>query len=109
MDVSVVSIMWSSPGIGYDPRGDEPVPDKQDQQCADGSPDKARTLVWPIPANRLADPGREECATNAENRGQDEARGIVRSRRETARNNSRHKADQNNPDDAQARSYPLIQ
>ena len=61
--------------------GDQPVPDEQHHQCADGRGDEAGALVGAVMADRLADEGREERAGDAEYGGQDEAARIVRARR----------------------------
>ena len=77
----------------------EPVPDEQDDQRADGRGDEARALIDPVPADGLADEGGEECAGNSEQRGQDEARRVVRSRRQNARDDAGDEADEDDPED----------
>src|SRR5215510_15330013 len=47
-------------GIGNDARSNKPIPDKQHKHRADSGSDKSCALISPIPANRLAKPGREE-------------------------------------------------
>src|SRR6185312_11990537 len=71
---------WPNPGSGNHTRSNEPVPDEQDEDRANGSTDKARALVSAIPADRLAEPGSQECAGNAEYGGQDESSRRVRAR-----------------------------
>src|SRR6185312_2632260 len=64
-------------GIGKDAMHDEPVPDEEHDERADRGADEARTLVEPIPADRLADEGRDEGADDPQHRRQDEAPRLV--------------------------------
>jgi hypothetical protein len=49
------------------------VPDEQHHDGANRRSDKTRTLIEPVPANRLADEGGQESADDAEDRRQDES------------------------------------
>jgi hypothetical protein len=88
----------------YRLRGDQPVPDKQNDHCTDSRGDEARPLIRPVPSNRLADPGRKKRARNTEDHSQDEARWVIRSWRKPSRNDARHKTNQNNPENTHASS-----
>src|SRR5262245_54643117 len=87
----------SRAGIGNDARSDKPIPDKQHKHCADSRGDKPRALISPIPANRLAKPGREEGTCDAEDRGEYESGRRIRSRRKPPRDQPGDKSDENNP------------
>jgi|SRR5215510_6971213 len=84
-------------GIGNDARSNKPIPDKQHKHRADSGSDKSCALISPIPANRLAKPGREEGACDAKDRGEYETRRCIRTRREPSSDQPRDKSDQNNP------------
>src|SRR5262249_5123317 len=60
--------------------------------------DEARALVGAVVPDRLADPGGEECANDAEHRGQNEAARIVGSRRQHSRDDAGDEADDDDPD-----------
>src|SRR5690349_135319 len=86
--------------IRYRAARDQPVPDEQHHQRADGGGDEAGALVGAVMADRLADPGRQESAGDAEDGGEDEPARIVRSRRQDARDDPGDEADDDDPDDA---------
>jgi len=58
----------------------EQGPDEEDDQRAHHGADQSRTLAGLVPADRLAEVGRDECAGDAEEDGQDEPCGLVRAR-----------------------------
>ena len=76
----------------------QPVPDKEDDQRADHGADKAGALVLAVPTDRLPDPGRDECPGNAEQRGENETRRVVRARRQHAGDDTGDKADDDDPE-----------
>src|SRR3569623_666334 len=82
--------------IGDDAAGDKPVPDEQHQQCTERSRDKARALIGTVMTDRLTDPCRDEGTHDAEHGGQDNARRIVRARRQQTRQTAGNESDQNN-------------
>src|SRR4029453_6438679 len=84
-------------GIGNDSRRDKSIPDKQHENRADGGSDKSCALISPIPADRLAKPGREEGACDAEDRGEYESPRRIRTRRKPSRDQPGDKSDQNSP------------
>src|SRR4029077_3044089 len=77
----------------------QPVPDEQHHKRADHGADQAGALIGPIPADRLADEGCDERANDAEHGGEDEARRIVRSRRQKTRDDAGNETDDDDPDD----------
>src|SRR5262249_14828183 len=91
--------------IGYDPRGNEPIPDEQHDQSTNSCADETRALIRAVPADHLAKPGRDECARDTQNSSEYEARGVIRPWREHACDNAGHEANENDPEDAHARSY----
>ena len=62
--------------IGNHARCNEPVPDEQNEDCADGRADKARTLIGAVPPDRLTEPGRKECARNTKDGGEYNPEGV---------------------------------
>jgi len=84
-------------GIGNDARSDQPIPDKQHKHRADSGSDKSCALISPIPANRLAKPGREEGACDPENRGEYESPRRIWTGRKPSRDQARDKPNQNDP------------
>ena len=88
---------------------DEPVPDEQDDKRPDGRGDEAGTLVEPIPAEGLADEGRQKSTCDSKHGGQDETAWIVRSWRKQSRNDAGNEADDDNPDEARHENLPREQ
>ena len=68
-------------GVADHVRDDQAVPDEQHHHRADDRGNEACALVWAIPADRLADEGRQERPDDAEHRGENEALRIVGTRR----------------------------
>src|SRR3954464_6692446 len=79
---------------------DQAIPDEQYDQRADGSGDEPRALVGAVMAHGLSDPGGEKRSGDAEYRGQDETRRIVRPRRQHARDDPGDEADDDDPENA---------
>jgi hypothetical protein len=73
------------------------VPHEQHDHRADDGADQARALVGPVPADRLADPGGDEGAGDAKQRGEDEARRVVGTGRQEARDDAGDKTDDDGP------------
>src|ERR1700752_2351335 len=86
--------------VRYRATCDQPVPDEQHHQRADGGGDEAGALVRAVMADGLADPGCQERTHDAEHRGQDEAARIVRSWRQHACDDPGNEADDDDPDNA---------
>src|SRR5580692_12480737 len=88
----------SRAGVGNLVGRHQPVPDEQHHQRADHGADETGALILAIPADRLADEGCEEGAGDAEHRGENEARRIVRPRRQEARDDAGDKTDDDDPE-----------
>src|SRR5580658_994787 len=86
-------------GIGDHALGHQAVPDEKYDDRADHRRDQSRALVRTVVSDRLTDPGRQERAGDPQERGQDEARRIVRPRRKKARDKTGDEADDNDPKD----------
>jgi hypothetical protein len=59
---------------------DQAVPNHENNGSTKGRTDQTGSLIGPIPAEALANPGRNECARNPKRGRQYEALGIIRSR-----------------------------
>src|SRR5215510_16070873 len=93
-------------GVGNGVANDEPVPDEQHDERADGRGDKARALVDPIPADGLADEGCQKGACDAEHGGQNETTRIIWSWRKQPRNDPGDEANHDDPDEARHDNLP---
>src|SRR4051812_18669651 len=87
---------------------DQPVPDEQHHQRADGRGDEAGALIRTVMADGLADPGRQKCAGDAEDRGQDKSGRVVRARRQHPRDDPGDKADDDDPEYAAHGDGPFM-
>src|SRR4051812_7262172 len=85
---------------------DEPVPDEQDGKRPEGRGDEAGTLVQPIPAEGLADEGRQKGTCDSKHGGQNETARTVRSWRKHSRNDAGNEADHDDPDEARHENLP---
>jgi len=74
------------------------MPHEQHDQSANHSTEQTGLLSRPIPADRLADPGRYEGAGNTEQGGENETGRIVWAGRQQARDDAGDKADEDDPD-----------
>jgi hypothetical protein len=61
--------------------------------------DETGALIGPVPADGLADEGRDERAGDSQRSGKDEAFRLVRTRRKHARDQAGNEADNDDPDD----------
>jgi len=84
-------------------RCSDAVPDEQHDDGAQGRGDESSALVSLVPADCLADECRQEGAGDAQRRGQEDAGRLLGRRREQARDDAGHEADQNDPEEAQVR------
>lgn len=76
----------------------EEAPHHQHDDGADHGTDQARPLVGAVPAERLAEIGRDEGTGDAEGRGEDEARRLVGAGVEEFRDDAGNEADDDEPD-----------
>src|SRR5215510_6173877 len=76
----------------------EPVPDDKHDERADSGPNKASTLLRPIPADTLADPRGHECAGDPQDCRQYESLRIVRPGEEKSGDDASNQANQEDPD-----------
>ena len=86
--------------VGNGAVNDEPVPDEQDGERTYGRGDEASTLVDPIPAESLADEGRQKGTCDSKHGGQNETARVVWSWRKQPRNDAGNEADHDDPDEA---------
>lgn len=93
--------------ITHDATGHEPIPDEQYDQRADRGADQASALIKPIPPDRLTDERGDEGACDPEQRRENEARWIVRTWREHARDNSGDEPDDDDPYDVRHDFLPF--
>src|SRR6266508_4164303 len=84
--------------VADDARGDEPIPDKQNDKRTDGRADETRALVGMVPSDRLPDEGGQKRPGDAEHNRQDESTRVVRPRRQQARNDAGNEPDDENPE-----------
>jgi hypothetical protein len=95
-------------GIADNVVNNQPVPDEQEKQCANGCPDETGALIEAIPTDCLTDEGRDESPDDSENRGQDKTFGIVWARGEPARNQAGNETDDDDPDDVGHEQPPAL-
>jgi hypothetical protein len=82
-------------------------PDQQYKHGADDSSNKPGILVRAIPADGLPEVRRDECADNAEDRGEYEALGRIVARCDELSNDARNQADKDSPEDVHLNSSAL--
>src|SRR5579862_1889890 len=87
------------PGVGDHALGHQAVPDEEHHDGADHRGDESGALIRTVVSDGLTDPGRQERAGDPQQRGQDEARRIVRPGRQEARDKTGDEADDDDPKD----------
>ena len=75
----------------------EAVPHEKHNQRADCRTDRTRTLIRPIPADALAEPGRNECACNAKRDRDDKALRVIGAGQKKSGDDTGDEADDQDP------------
>src|SRR5471030_2435487 len=86
--------------IAYDTACHQPMPDEQGDQRADRCGKEARTLIRPVPSNHLPDECGDKRTGNPKHGREDEAGGIIWSRRQQASNDTADEPNRDDPNDA---------
>ena len=94
---NAVWLLTIDPWIADDTVRNQTVPDEKDCNCPERCSDEAGTLIGPIPADGLTDPGRKKCPGDAEDGRENEPARLVRPRRNDPGDDPGHETDQNNP------------
>src|ERR1700716_417875 len=76
------------------------VKNKQHDNGAHHGADQSRAFAWPIPAERLAQIGRNERTHDSQNRGEDKAGWLVVSRHDEFRDHARYESNNDGPKNA---------
>jgi hypothetical protein len=83
--------------ITDNPLDGEAVPDEKNNQRTDCRTDKTRALIWPIPADALAEPRENECTCNAKRGRDDEALRVIGAGQEKSGDDTGDEADDQDP------------
>src|SRR6185369_15937034 len=86
----------------------EEAPHHQHDDGADHGADQAGALTCVIPAERLAEIGRDEGAGDAERRGEDEARRLVGAGVQEFRDDAGNEADDDEPENSHLDASPPL-
>src|SRR5262245_10549119 len=83
-------------------------PYQQDDNCTHGGTDETGPLTLLVPADGLAEIGRDEGTDNAKDCGEDEALGSLVARRDEFGNHSSNEANNDGPENAEHGSSPPV-